>query len=181
MLDLYLHLPPGAVSRCKAAWESFGRTVRPEEGTPYVSQEGVLRLWRHGEEAPERFFSSVIGAVALGVPGRDVDFGVASDDYADFSPREGVKYVSVAYPSFAGWVHIHSEHGVDGVVECLAVPEGRAMLDMLQYHEAAAFLDAHGREEWLRLKRRDKMGAYRALGISLVTYTDDGLKRFYGA
>lgn len=160
---LWCHLKEGVVERCATAWEMWGgRLPGVGEGILCVGEEGV-KFWDGGEIE----VASIIGSVTLGLRGSDVDCGIPVDSFDD-QPREGAKYMSVEYFIDGEWVLVHSEYDSIGLVECVALPRKRVDIDMFEYRRAAEILDCFGRENWLEMKKKDKLEAYRFLHVSLA-------------
>ena len=127
-----------------------------------VSKNGVV-IGR-----PKKMIATVIGSQTFGVRGNDVDFGVISRQAKKLP--DNVETHETIYPNYGRVISEYREvkHG-DETHSFMALPRWRAEHDAYEYERAAKTMNL---AQWQEDKKRDKVEAYRKIGIT--TQNPDG-------
>lgn len=160
----YYALPEGLPSAIMRCWEN--RPVLPPGMTYNVviassSYTGLFDA-KIVIGVPAAPIAVVTGTCAFGAQGSDIDFGcigIRVDALPPGAVSKTTKY-SRGVTTVCEYVEI-------GKFAFMALPKWRAMNDLAQYARAAALIeDGDGLQAWLEHKRRDKIAAYAAVGIT---------------
>lgn len=155
---------------------------------PHEVLRRLIRVWHNRPELPPGLtynVSSTTGSVVVGLPfsleatvvgtatfgrkGSDVDFGlrgVEVDSIEAFTP--GARIATTRYARGVTTVSENLEIEEAGeLYSFMALPSWRLVNDAHEYARAASLIHASiGLDEWVTWKRRDKIAAYQAVGIT---------------